>query len=703
MKNRIISVLLPLVAYGISLFLLYLQLPFEEVENLPPQGQLLLTDFMKSPPAVWAVIQFSLIVLVLQLAPVWLILAAHKRDPRIQQYSTIRAFALGITYVLLWHIVITIINAQVVPRSNWALVVLYNSNTYLNFALIVGACVFLLPLIAKFLWHQVGIRRLTIFAGIVGAIVLFNTGSGTAQATRYTDKPNIILIGVDSFSFPQYQIYKEWLPNIRKLQEQSVMFSDTLTPLARTFPAWTSILSGRYPRETGARDNLFPLDQIDSSDFLTRRLKAAGYTTLFSMDERQFSNIGESWGFDKVIGPEIGAADFMLSTMADIPAVNIMVTTWPSFSGALFPYVTYNRAAWKQYYPERFSGMLSDELSEINAAPIFLATHFCMAHSPYKWSPLETPAPPREFDTAGNESHFNAITAADKQVGRLLETLRRTGRLENAVVILLSDHGEGLGYWTRHFKADSYVPPPGVSPHRLQHLEFIFGHGSNLNEPDMNQTLLMISRYIDGKPTNPSSIQTTPAALVDILPTVLELSDLKYDPSEISGISLASALNKPDPKLATRLRFLESGISPPALNSKDPDRKALLQGMSDYFEISRAGKVEIKVKDYEHVIETKRRAVILGKWQLTIYPNEDVLGYQVLLFDRETGRWTDSPDSPLWQEANADRLAESMVHLFGAKEMPEGAWRDYLSKSLGLPSPITSASLEPRSTPAPRL
>jgi hypothetical protein len=672
--SRKINKILSLLAYGISLFLFYLQLStsLNTTESLPLQAQPLLRDFFNNLFALLPIIRFFVIAIIIHLIPTWIILAVYRRDPRINQYTDRQVITVGISYILLWHLLIAILNAILVPKSNWAIAIYYNTNWFMNLTLIFGSSFILLFLVIRLIKDSINSRFLILSSLIASQFFILSFNGQKIQATSQSSRQNIIIIGVDSLSIQQYHTYKEHLPNIRQIMEESIQFSDTVTPLGRTFAAWTSILSGKYPHVTGARDNLTPLNLIDSSNFLPKTLQSLGYTTLYAMDERKFSNIDESWGFDKVIGPEVGAADFIISAISDLPIVNIVVAAWPRLGEKLFPFVTYNRAAYKTYFPQHFSDKLDIELSEDYASPIFLAVHFCLAHVPFTWSDISNTASP-DFSPIGNKRHFKAIKATDMQIGRLLETLRFTGRLRNAIVVLLSDHGEGLGYQSRKFTAESNIPPTGTSAYDFSRYDFWFGHGSNVNEPEINQVILAINQYIDNRPVLTPSIQKTPASLVDIMPTILALSGEKLEEDiHLSGISLLPSIVEPSNIASRRPRFLETGISSQALNSANPSHKSLLEDLADLFTVNPTGRVELVIDDnYKEIIKTKTRAVIFGKWQLTVYPPINS-AHTLLLFNRESGKWTDNMDSPLWHEANGDQLLEKLIEFYGVEEM---AWK----------------------------
>jgi arylsulfatase A-like enzyme len=658
------SLLLSLLAYGLTLLLVFFQIPSLSEGDLPPQGLTLLNDLLSSRNTILAITAFFISVTVINLLPVAFILAIYRRDPRAPHSSSSKFVSTGIGYVLLWHLLALVINSMLFPYSDWAPAFYFNSNIYLNLALISSISVVLFFLLARVeKTHNFHIIRIGL-AAIAISFCLSFISKQHVLAANHTNKPDIIIIGIDSFSAQQYQAYKKDLPNIRKFVDNSVQFVDTVTPLGRTFTAWSSILSGKYPQETGARDNLTPLRLINSKDFLPTQLHSYGYETIYAIDERQFSNIDESWGFDKIIGPKVGVSDFIISKLSDIPAVNIFVAALPSIAEKLFPYTTYNRAAWKLYNPKRFSDKLDKELLELNNQPLFLSIHFCIAHSPFKWGKITDYHNEVSFDKIGTKAHYKAIRAADEQFGRLINTLERTGRLSNAIVVVLSDHGEGLGYKTREFSADLNIPSKNKRPHKSEIVEFAYGHGSNLNEPEINQVLLSINQYKHGKAIFHSSRQYEPAVLIDVAPTVLQLANLnKGITPGFTGISLAPIMNGHGPELTKRTRFMETGLSPGALNAEAPSPNELMKAVAGYFRINKNGRVELDMELYEEIEREKRVAIIQGDWQLTLYPKQYVGATQVL-FNRVSGHWTDDVESPLWHEANADWLYDQLVSFF---------------------------------------
>ena len=71
------------------------------------------------------------------------------------------------------------------------------------------------------------------------------------------------------------------------------------------------------------------------------------------------------------------------------------------------------------------------------AEPFFYLLHLFEPHGPYE--------PPEPFRSRYPSAYDGEIASVDHSVGQFLEFLKRAGIYDRAVIILMSDHGEGLG------------------------------------------------------------------------------------------------------------------------------------------------------------------------------------------------------------------------------------------------------------------
>ena len=148
-------------------------------------------------------------------------------------------------------------------------------------------------------------------------------------------------------------------------------------------------------------------------------------------------------------------------------------------------------------------------LQQNASEPFFLFFHIYEPHTPY--------SPPEPFASRHPDPYDGDVAYADRLVGNLLERLKDLGVYDKALVILLSDHGEGLG--------DHGEQEHGVFVYR---------------ETQQVPLLLKLPRSELGG----TSI-SRPVGLYDVYPTILELLGLEVE-EEVTGLSLLAEETAPD-------------------------------------------------------------------------------------------------------------------------------------------------------------
>ena len=367
------------------------------------------------------------------------------------------------------------------------------------------------------------------------------------------ERPHLIVIGIDSLrsDVARDLTANGQLPHLRTLLRESTWFSDATTPLARTFPAWISILTGRAPSEANVVCNLTPRELVKANPTVASRLGEAGYHTVFATDEVRFSNIDESYGFDQAETPAIGAADFLIPQFSDIPLINLVANT--PIARELFPQLYANRAVTFIYQPETFVARLRRSVRFDR--PTFLAVHLTAPHWPYvtAHSPARR-ATGRPWDDSFAE-YLDSVKRADGQLGELMSWLRDAGALESAVVVVLSDHGEAL-YRAGDSLVEASAPNlPGVRVTPA-------GHGTSVLSGPQFQVLLGFRGYGPMAQRIRPGISQFPVALEDIAPTLAEFVGLD-DATESDGISLATVLrgDQGSKRHIDRSRYTETGFN----------------------------------------------------------------------------------------------------------------------------------------------
>ena len=217
----------------------------------------------------------------------------------------------------------------------------------------------------------------------------------------------IILISLDTLRadhLPAYGYQHVSTPALDAPVADAVLFERAYSHSPQTLPSHASIFSGRLPFEHGVRDNLGFTVRPDER-LLPRVLSEHSFATAGIVSSYVLrAEVGIGDGFDlydsqmPVASPEMSIAQ-MQRDGADSLAV---ADRW---------------------------------LDSLRSPRLFLFLHLYEPHKPY--------TPPSRYSQYA--PYDGEIAYADEIVGQLLDSLRARGLYESATIIVLSDHGEGLG------------------------------------------------------------------------------------------------------------------------------------------------------------------------------------------------------------------------------------------------------------------
>ncbi|MDT4845373.1 Sulfatase [compost metagenome] len=333
---------------------------------------------------------------------------------------------------------------------------------------------------------------------------------------------------------------------------------------------------------------------------LPERLRESGYQSLYAMDEKRFANIDQRYGFDVQVGPKIGAGDFLFGFLSDLPLLNI-VRQLP-LSRLLFPYVYSNRALSASYLGSDFVNEVDRGITSLKVdAPVFMVVHFCEPHWPYAYVSGKEMQNGwlSKFTGEGNfPNYLKALPRADEQFSSVISSLRRAGRLENALVFFVSDHGEAFARDKVTFRS-----AVGGKPFEL----FALGHGTDVVQKPQFQVLLAYQIYRNGElVSTPSHERSQRVSLLDIYPTVLQHVGLDA-PQYLDGYSLLDRQERPDRKF-----FLETDFNVSAVLKGNIDAgEAFAQGASAY-RVEPNGYVSLRPEKIDEVMQQKEYSVLSG-------------------------------------------------------------------------------------------
>jgi len=505
--------------------------------------------------------------------------------------------------------------------------------------------------------------------GLSLSFILFllsgNFGKNLPVSGLQQNRPNIILVGIDSLrpDFLGFSGSDLKTPHLDRFLQKSVFFPETLTPLARTYPSWVSILTGLYPVRSGIRTNLLDTSKHDFGDTLPSILQRAGYHTIFATDESRFSNIDHRYGFDQVVTPPQGFNDFLLGSVNDFPLSNLLVNT--ALGQWLFPWSYGNRAAYALYQPDTFLTWLKHAFQVQGDRPVFLAVHLCLPHFPYVWNSL-----PLNGKVSLHHYH-SAIERVDGQFADLMHLLQKNHFLDHAVVILLSDHGEAVEIpGDRITDPDLYVSkipkmamipkfyPPSAAN---EEMDMSGGHGTDvLGLPQYHS--VMAFRTFGVAPFQPGMV-TGMTSLLDIRATVLDYLKIAAHSDGVSLLSLMTAQGAR--QVQDRDLYLESDFSPEAVRSVHPEEKRVLFEGINYFRIDPVT-THIVVKDsmFKLILSSKQFADYRGKWALAFYPGQNNTMTPVLV-NLETGKWTTDLSTSFAKQSPMQSMLRRMRGFFG--------------------------------------
>ncbi len=271
----------------------------------------------------------------------------------------------------------------------------------------------------------------------------------------------VILVSIDTLRsdhVPAYGYRNVETPALDAFRREAILYERAYTHVPLTLPAHATLFSGRLPSEHGIHDNL-GYTLAPAAETLAERLKKAGYRTGGAVSAVVLSHLsGISRGFD-----------FWDDAVEVTEARKISSQVQRSGSAtasALEGWITSGR----------------------RTGPIFAFLHLYEPHTPYE--------PPEPWKSRFADPYDGEIATADAILGDFFGFLKKCGLYDRSLVIVLSDHGEGL----------------------LEHGEE--EHGIFLYREALQVPLLV---KLPGAARGGTSI-STPVGLFDVLPTILTLT-----------------------------------------------------------------------------------------------------------------------------------------------------------------------------------
>jgi len=294
--------------------------------------------------------------------------------------------------------------------------------------------------------------------------------SGCSKGTRL-DWPNFVLITLDTARADHlgcYGYFRDTSPAIDALAAESAVFERCIVPMATTLPSHVSILTSTYPIEHGILANLSSGNRRFQStgqlQSFAEACKDAGYRTAAFVSAAPVKRAtGIAAGFETFNEPEEirrGADETTDSVLAWIDTLS---------ASPFFIWVHYFDPHRLYLAPEPFRSMyLFDEALERHMRERGIPDSLVISLSE-----------PVEDVRASINSYDGEIRFMDHALGRLLDRLRSRPDWNETVVLLIGDHGEGLGQhewlahgttWEEQVRTPMMIRAPGLDARRIAEL-----------------------------------------------------------------------------------------------------------------------------------------------------------------------------------------------------------------------------------------
>src|SRR5437762_1548033 len=311
----------------------------------------------------------------------------------------------------------------------------------------------------------------------LGFYILVSAIAG-AQVRPKPSPPNVFLITIDTLRADHVHCYgydKIQTPVLDALATDGIRFTQAFTPSPITNTSHTTILTGLLPSSHSVTDFAVPL----ASNHITwaELLKAKGYHT----------------------AAFIGAVILDAKSLA--PGLDRGFDFYDNF-----PEHSESKSRWGRVERRGMDVVQHAEtwLTAHPAGPRFAWVHLYDPHDPY-----EPPAPYSEIYK--DRLYDGEIAYADSALGNFVQYLKKSGWYENSIIIVVGDHGEGLG-----------------EHHEETH--GIFLYDSTTHVPLM----IKLPRSRNAGKTIEAQVRT-----MDILPTALDLASVAI-PDGLDGKSLTA-------------------------------------------------------------------------------------------------------------------------------------------------------------------
>jgi arylsulfatase len=430
--------------------------------------------------------------------------------------------------------------------------------------------------------------------------------AGTAHAAPL--RPNIVLILADDLGYSDIGCFGSEIatPNLDRLAKGGVALTQFYNQ-ARCCPTRAALLTGRYPHQVGigdmiddyaaasrkAANSMAYQDHLSTNSLtMAELLRRAGYRTMMA-GKWHLGKRPEEWpvrrGFDRSFVQIDGAMNYFGGDSGNGPRTHMALDDQPftpphdgfystdaftdhaieflrqsvkeSPGKPFFLYLPYNASHWPLQAPDAdiaaYHGKYDTGWQAIRKERLRRMVQLGIVPKEQEMSPMDRGNNP-PWDQLSSEqrtqwSRRMEVYAAqtehmDRDIGRLLDELKRLGVEDNTLVIFLSDNGGAAEDPNSGDKSapigsrDSfrgYARPWATVSNTPWRRHKVTAYEGGISTP-------LLVRWPSGIPaTNCAKLIREPAHVIDLLPTFLELAGAKYPgdgSSKLEGESITAML-----------------------------------------------------------------------------------------------------------------------------------------------------------------
>lgn len=322
------------------------------------------------------------------------------------------------------------------------------------------------------------------------------------------DRPNLLFVFADQMRADACGFMgneQVRTPNMDRMAEQGVVFENAVSTCPVCTPYRASLLTGRYPLtcRTAVNDIRLPVDELCVAEVLRDEGYATGYVGKWHLD-------GPYRGGFTPPGPRRQGFDFWAANDCTHAYMNTHYyrdDPEPIYIGG--------------YEADGFTEIANEFIGERAGDPFCLFLSWAPPHNPYHEMPaeydiydpqaLELPPNTEEFARDDIAGYYGHITALDRNLGSLLDTLEEHGIAEDTIVVFTSDHGDMLG-----------------------------AHGLQRKQKPWDESI-MVPWVMQWPGGIPAGIRTdTLINVPDVMPTLLSLMGVEI-PDKVQGYDLSGA------------------------------------------------------------------------------------------------------------------------------------------------------------------